>query len=174
LLRGRRGTEWAAAEHSAGERFVLLDAPGLVAVEAAAGMIGQTLQARPTGAFDAGADSQALVVKGTSLQPLAPVHLRMRQEGGDVVITWTRRSRGGFAWLDFVDAPLSEVREAYRLRILLDDVVVREQEVTETQFRYEFGDRLADGDGGTVGVEIAQLSAVAGPGRAATATHIVN
>jgi hypothetical protein len=174
LLRGRRGTEWAAAEHSAGERFVLLDTPGPVAVEAAVGMIGQTLQARPTGAFDAGVASQALVVKGASLQPLAPVHVRMRQEGGDFVITWTRRSRGGFVWLDFVDAPLSEVREAYRLRILLDDVVVREQEVTETQFRYDFSDRLADGGGGTVGVEIAQLSAVAGPGRAASTMLVVN
>jgi hypothetical protein len=174
LLRGRRGTEWAVTAHSAGERFVLLDTPGLVAVEAAVGMIGQTLRARPTGAFDAGAESQALVVKGASLQPLAPVHVRMRQDGGDIVITWTRRSRGGFAWLDFVDAPLSEVREAYRLRILLDDVVVREQEVTESQFRYELSDRLADGGGGTVGVEIAQLSAVAGPGRPTTATLIVN
>jgi hypothetical protein len=174
LLRGRRGTEWATAEHSAGERFVLLDTPALAAVQASVGMIGQTLQARPTGPFDGGADSQALMVKGTSLQPLAPVHVRMRQEGGDIVITWTRRSRGGFAWLDFVDAPLSEVREAYHLRILLDDVVVREQEVIETQFRYDFSDRVADGGGGTVGVEIAQLSAVAGPGRAAAAVLVVN
>ena len=32
-----------------------------------------------------------------------------------MLLRWTRRSRGGFAWIDGVDAPLGEAREQYRV-----------------------------------------------------------
>jgi len=54
--------------------------------------------------------------KGEALRPLTPVNLSsMRQAGGDVLLRWTRRSRGGLAWIDGVDAPLGEAREQYRV-----------------------------------------------------------
>ncbi|WP_439532104.1 GTA baseplate fiber-binding domain-containing protein [Polymorphobacter sp.] len=170
LLRGRRGTEAAVAGHGTGERFVLLDSPAPVGLELGLEMLGQTVLARPTGAFDVGAGAEALVVRGTALLPLAPAHLRMARVGDDVVARWVRRSRGGFAWLDFVDAPLAEAVEAYRVRISLDGVVVREREVVAPGVRYAAADRVADGDGAVVGVEISQLSAAVGPGRPAVAS----
>jgi hypothetical protein len=33
------------------------------------------------------------------------------------VISWTRRSRRGFAWIDGTDAPLGETREQYSVAI---------------------------------------------------------
>jgi hypothetical protein len=32
-------------------------------------------------------------------------------------LSWTRRSRQGFAWVDGVDAPLGEMREQYRVDV---------------------------------------------------------
>jgi len=33
------------------------------------------------------------------------------------MLSWTRRSRAGFAWLDEIDAPVGESREQYRVTI---------------------------------------------------------
>jgi hypothetical protein len=37
---------------------------------------------------------------------------------GGLVLTWIRRSRRGWAWLDDVDAPLGEREERYGVRIV--------------------------------------------------------
>jgi hypothetical protein len=37
---------------------------------------------------------------------------------GDLKVSWVRRSRAGWFWIDNVDAPLGESREAYRVSIL--------------------------------------------------------
>ncbi len=44
LLRGRRGTEWAAATHVAGEAFVLLDRERLSVLDSSAGSVGGELR----------------------------------------------------------------------------------------------------------------------------------
>ena len=36
---------------------------------------------------------------------------------GNVLLRWVRRSRAGWQWLDGVDAPLVEEREAYRVTL---------------------------------------------------------
>src|SRR3546814_16527392 len=57
-------------------------------------------------------------VTGNALKPIAPVHFRMVSDGaGGLMIGWNRRSRAGWAWQDFVDAPLGEEFERYRLRV---------------------------------------------------------
>jgi hypothetical protein len=169
LLRGRRGTERAVGDHGPGEAFLLLDPPGPVALEVGGERVGQVLLARPAGAFDMGAASQSLSLSGLSLLPFEPVHLRISREGDDLVAHWLRRSRGGFSWQDYVDAPLAEALEAYRVRISLDGVLVREVETGEARYRYSGVDRVVDGGGLYAHFEIAQLSAVSGPGFAATA-----
>ena len=37
--------------------------------------------------------------------------------GGSLDISWVRRSRAGFSWLDEVDVPLGESIERYRVRL---------------------------------------------------------
>ena len=52
------------------------------------------------------------------MRPLSPVGLWAElQSNGDLLISWTRRSRLGFAWVDGVDAPLGEATERYRVLI---------------------------------------------------------
>ena len=173
LLRGRRGTEHAIPSHGAGERFVLLDGAGPVPLPVAAEAVGQTLLVRATSRQDAGAIPEQLVIRGLALRPLSPAHLRLSREGEDVVAHWVRRSRAGFAWLDFVDAPLAEEREAYRVKVFLDGQLVRTEDVSERSFRYAGSDRTADGGGTAIVVEVAQLSQAVGPGDAAQGAILV-
>ena len=53
---------------------------------------------------------------GVGLLPLSPVHVRGTRTGGDLAITWMRRTRiGGDSW-DAVDVPLGEDERALRDR----------------------------------------------------------
>lgn len=68
--------------------------------------------ARPSGV------EESIRIVGEALRPPSPVHLRAQaQAGGDIAISWTRRSRQGWGWSDGGDAPLGEEREAYRIEI---------------------------------------------------------
>ena len=64
---------------------------------------------------------------GLTRRPLSPVHGRVRQQAdGTVALSWCRRSRGSWQWLDGVDAPLNEQTEAYVVGIgAVDDPSVR-------------------------------------------------
>ena len=118
LLRGRRGSEWAMAGHAPGEKFVLLDANALRAVELGLEALGTSIAVRAAGVADAQADPTHMQVGGEALQPPSPVHLRVgRTESGDVRAIWRRRSRAGWAWLDGLDAPLGESTERYRAKL---------------------------------------------------------
>jgi hypothetical protein len=113
LWRGRRGTD--AAGHVVGERFVLLSAEALVAVDSPVAAEGSALLLA-SGVGDAEAVEAAVAVSGASVRPPSPVHLRVRETGdGDAVLTWVRRSRAGWRWRDGVDVPLGEETERYQL-----------------------------------------------------------
>ena len=102
---------------------------------------------------------------GIGLRPYAPVHLFARiVTGGDLLVTWIRRTRkGGDRW-DIPEVPLAEEQERYLVRVLQGDEVIREAKVTEDQWRYEAGARAADGLSGFYRIEVAQISASFGPG----------
>ena len=114
LLRGRGGTEaLALAGAPNGSALVLLDhRPSL-------------LDPAKLGAEDAAtiaalglADSEPVTVEltnpGLARRPLSPVHgAAETRSDGTITLSWCRRARGAWAWLDGVDAPLSEPSEAY-------------------------------------------------------------
>jgi len=119
LLRGRRGTEWAAGGHAAGEGFTLIDAGALVTLPAPAGSIGGEARVLATGISD-DSETPAVVVaiEGASLRPPSPVHVRaIEAAAGAIAISWVRRSRQGWSWPNGSDAPLGEESERYRLAI---------------------------------------------------------
>jgi hypothetical protein len=112
LLRGRGGTEGTASLGTpAGTAFVLLDdAP--VPLDAAA--LGETTTIAAIGLADPEPVYADLANAGLSRIPLSPVHGAVRDTGdGAISCTWTRRSRGSWAWLDGVEVPLNEQAEAY-------------------------------------------------------------
>jgi hypothetical protein len=98
LLRGRRGTEWAASGHVAGEAFALLDRETILPVPVPPGAIGADAALFAVGIGDeAGGVSATRTATAESLRPPSPVHLGAERlaGGGDVRIRWTRRSRLG-------------------------------------------------------------------------------
>lgn len=157
LLRGRRGTEWAAGAHEVGEAFTLIERESLAPVEAPAGSIGGEARLIASGVGDAGSVSVAIDVTGESLRPPSPVHLAAeRGAGGDILIRWTRRSRGGWAWLSAADTPLGEEREAYRLT-LSGDGFARTIELIAPHHVYATAAQAADGLTGALHIAVTQI-----------------
>jgi hypothetical protein len=103
--------------------------------------------------------------RGIGLRPYAPVHLRaVALAGGDVGLSWVRRTRiDGDSWLS-AEVPLGEEREAYVVRVTAASTVLRETEVTVPGWIYTAAQQAADGIGGTYEIRVAQLSDRFGPG----------
>ena len=161
LLRGRRGTEWAAAMHVTGERFALIEAEALATIEAPAAALGTTARLIGLGVGDEPAGVEAQVaVTGDALRPPSPVHLRAeRLSNGDLAMRWVRRSRSGWLWSDGGDAPLGEETERYRLR-LEGEGFVREVQTAVPAWTYGAAEQAADG-AASFEVEVAQLGTFA-------------
>lgn len=170
LLRGRLGSEAAIVGHGADERFVLLDRTTMLPFDPPPDALQRAFRFRAAGAGDADAPALEVVARGAALRPLAPAHFRLAVSGGDVVAHWVRRSRLGFGWVDFVDAPLGEASEAYRLDIWLDGRPVRSLTLSSASHVYTSADRTADGGGTVVSMAVAQMSAAVGPGETTTGT----
>ena len=117
LLRGRFGSEWAMAGHAIGEDFALIDARALRAVVVPDALLGSTVEVTAFGVGDGGGTDVSRVASGEALRPPSPVHLRGVISGGALDLSWVRRSRSGYAWLDEVDVPVGESVERHRVRL---------------------------------------------------------
>ncbi|MEZ5918165.1 MAG: glycoside hydrolase TIM-barrel-like domain-containing protein [Parvularculaceae bacterium] len=171
FLRGQSGTEEQAAVGApAGARFVLLGA--------AVGQAGLPFDLRglpfdwSAGPADdpPGADTfstKTFVATARGLAPLSPVHARARlTAGGDIALTWLRRTRlGGDSWAG-EDAPLGEAYERYRVEISNGATLVRMAETTTPAFTYDAAMIASDFTGARppLIIRIAQLSDLVGPG----------
>jgi hypothetical protein len=158
LLRGRRGTEWAAQQHGIGERFVLVEKATLALIEAPAGSSGGEvrLNARSVGDADGGV-AASLVLTAESLRPPPPVHFRgERLTNGDILLRWVRRSRHGWAWSDGGDIPLGEEREAYRVAIS-GPGLLRTAATAEPAFLYAAALQAEDGAAGPLQFAVEQI-----------------
>lgn len=123
LLRGRKGTEHAAASHAAGDRFVLLDAARLQAMDLSASEIGALRHFKAATAGKALEETltQSATYAGERLECLAPVLLGGgRDASGNISLKWTRRDRINAGWNDYADVPMSEAAEAYEVDIYTD------------------------------------------------------
>lgn len=153
LLRGRRGTEWAAAAHWAGEGFALLELQSARPIELPSGLTtGAVVQLLASGVGDEDPAPAALTLSGEALKPPAPVHLTAEPVSAGTQIRWVRRSRQGWAWASGADTPLAEEQERYRLTFNGQ----RSVEVSSPSHFYTSGERAGDGPG-PVTVEIVQL-----------------
>lgn len=113
LLRGRGGTEGATGGHVSGEAFVLIDDavnaldPSVVGDAASSAIVA-------SGLGDPVAVIAAIANPGITLRPLAPVRAQaLRQSDGSLALSWIRRARGVWTWLDQVEAPLNEQNELW-------------------------------------------------------------
>ncbi len=181
LLRGRRGTEWATAGHSLGERVILLSDASLTRANLPDADVGITrfYKGVTLGGLASEGARKSFALLGRSLMPYAPVDIRGAQTGSpsDWVLTWRRRSRLGGAWKDAVDVPLGEEGESYEVDILNGTAVVRTitavtssggSAVTPStrQAVYSAADQIADfgAEQASLSLRAYQLSATIGRG----------
>jgi hypothetical protein len=116
LLRGRRGTEWAASAHGVGELFCLIDPTKLRSVPLATETAGAVLTAVAHGVGDVAPLPQAdRLVSGEAMRPPAPCHLRATRSGSGIHVQWIRRSHRHWAWVDGVGDGADAFPELYRL-----------------------------------------------------------
>ncbi|WP_246152399.1 hypothetical protein [Sphingomonas montanisoli] len=122
--------------------------------------MGAELRLVATGVGDPADGSEAAIVfRGRSLRPPAPVHLRAGRDGaGGIVISWIRRSRTGALWGDG-NTPLGEEGERYRVTI--DGA--RAIETGAPAFTYSTADQAADGVtiGDAIDIHVVQLGTLA-------------
>ncbi len=107
---------------------------------------------------------------GNGLRPYSPAHLAVRQISAGHEATWVRRTRlDGDDWSG-LDVPLGEETESYLVRVHSGGTVIREDLSTQPRWTYSTAMRIADGVTGAFEIEVAQVSAIFGPGATARAT----
>ena len=171
FLRGQAGSEAAAlAGASVGARFILLNR-SVTQAAFSADLRGLSFdwQAGPekdipdTENFT----SKPIAFETRGLKPLSPVHLRAGREGGDLRLSWIRRTRaGGDSWEG--EVPLSEQSERYVVTIYDGATPLREVETTTPDCLYESAAIAADfgpaGPGASLAFSVAQISDAVGAG----------
>ena len=135
---------------------MLIEREALLAYDPPASAAGGTVRMMASGIGDIEPVEAIAAMVGEALRPPAPVHLRARRRSdGHYDLSWIRRSRAGWPWIDGVDAPLGEDREAYRLTIQPDGGAARAFELTSPAFDYDPADDMAAAD--AVAFSVVQL-----------------
>lgn len=161
LLRGRWGTEDAMGDPAAARGFALIGDPALMPLPVAM---------QPGGAVMIEGQGDATPVQlpvssvGRSLRPLAPVGFRTTEQAdGALMIGWTRRSRLGAGWHDWVDVPPDQAGERYVVRLVAPGTAALDVSCAESALLIDAtvvnGWRAASGTGGSVAVSIRQMGA---------------
>jgi hypothetical protein len=179
LIRGLHGSEVHAGSHAAGDTVVLIDAE-IGAKEYPLALYSAVLPYRAAGKL------QPLeyvpdvnhIITGTAERPYAPVHLRAALAGGDITLSWQRRTRVGGEWRDGTETvPLAEASERYDVEILNGSAVVRTfTDLPAPSATYAGADLAADFGGtapGSLKWRVFQKSAVVGRGYGTQTTSIL-
>lgn len=167
-LRGQRGSE--SRTWPAGSWFVVFDSiPSQIELSSAQIGLERHFRIGPLRKplSDASYVHEVQSFAGNGLRPYAPVHLRARNIGGGVALSWIRQTRiDGDRW-DLPEVPLGEDGESYRVRVWLAGQMLREILVDSTSWTYSAIDQSTDEALGLVQFEVAQMSARFGAGRSA-------
>jgi len=144
LWRGRRGTEAAIGTQVAGDRFVLLASDVIAAIDLPVAAIGSSVRVMASGIGDTtGPVGAEVVVDGASVRPPSPAQLRLAMIRGIATLTWARRSRAGFRWIDGGDVPLVEENESYRVTVAPPVGTPREIVTSDRSGPLEIGESIA-------------------------------
>jgi hypothetical protein len=167
-LRGQLGTDaWMPDAWPAGSYVVLLDGrPTQIGLTGAQRGYARHFRIGPAerGYSDTSYRHQVHAFDGIGLKPLSPVHLRAAPLGGDLAISWIRRTRiDGDRW-DGLDVPLGEEAELYRLRVFDGPTILRETTLSTPGWTYSSAEQGADGGASGKVIEVAQISAQVGAG----------
>lgn len=170
MLRGRGGTEHLMDPSGlpAGATIVLLDAT-LTPLGVEGGEIGLPRFYR-TGSARTDVSTHVVrehVAQAVGRRPFSPVHLRVARDGGDLSVTWIRRSRAATDadWTEAdVDVPLGEGSERYAVEVVKDGDVKRAATATAPDYAYGSSAQAEDGVTAPFTIRVAQVSETYGPG----------
>ncbi len=173
LLRGRLGTERFTASHEEGEKFVLLNS-AVIREQMPNLLIGvsRKYKVATVGSTLALVGETDFTWRGEGLKPYSPVHITgSRDGGGNLGISWVRRTRIGGELRDGVDIPLSEESEKYEVEIMDGADVARVITSSTPSVTYSAAQQADDfgSPQSAVSVRVYQLSAIAGRGAAGVA-----
>jgi len=167
-LRGQRGTDGLIPlEWPIGSTVLLLDS-AMAQIPDGAGWRGVSRSYRVGPARKAVDHSSyttsEIVTQGVGLRPYRPVHIKTELNAGNISLSWIRQTRiDGELWSG-ADVPIGEALELYHVRVVKDDAVLREAEVTSSEWTYGLADQISDGVAAPYSIEIAQVSDRFGPG----------
>ncbi|QDC09783.1 host specificity protein [Oceanicola sp. D3] len=168
-LRGQLGTDGLMPEvWPVGSEVVLLDS-SLVQIDLASSSrrLSRHYRIGPAGRpyTDASFVERQEAFDGNGLRPYAPVHLKgRRDESGHLQVSWIRRTRmDGDSW-DVPEVPLGEASEAYVLRVVQAEAVVREVTLDAVGWTYTASQQVSDSVTGAFEIHVAQISERYGPG----------
>jgi Putative phage tail protein len=114
LERGLFNTADRIQGHNIGDRFVLLDSERLQLIDFDSRVIGQSAEFSALGLGDSDPVTANVPFIGKALYPRSPVHARLIVlDGAGAKLSWIRRARVDFGWVDGVDHPLGEDQEQY-------------------------------------------------------------
>ena len=162
-LRGQQGSDGIMpSEWPIGSTVVLLDlAPEQIDLPLSSRGLARYYR---IGAVARGYDDPATLLKvdafdGIGLRPYPVAHLLAAgAANGDVAVTWIRRTRtDGDNWQP-LEVPLGEATEAYVIRVVQADVVLREEPSNSANWTYSVAAKAVDGIVGPYRIDVAQVS----------------
>ena len=157
FIRGQNGTEWAMGSHAIGDVFILLSAGTIARAYVDEVNTQYKFRAVSIGEIFQTGNEYPFTNTAQSALPFSPVHLTQTDNGdGTYTINWVRRPRIFGEWKDYVDVPLVEDTEQYRVRVYYGETLISSAVVTSATATVT----------GVVGyvVKIAQLSDYYGAG----------
>ena len=167
-LRGQLGTDALMPEAwPVGSWVVVMNGrPSQIELKSNLRRIAQTFRIGPArrSLDDPSFSQEVHAFDGNGSRPYAPVHVTASEVGGDLRVSWIRRTRiDGDSW-DLTDVPLGEEAERYTVRVLQGANLVREVEVADPAWTYPSALRATDGLSGAFRIAVAQQSARFGLG----------
>lgn len=160
LLRGRRGTEWAAHSHQVGEPFVVMDADRMRVIDLPPSSVGASVKCTSFGIGDIAPQPMAeCIVRGEAMRPPAPCHLRLTREADAMRASWVRRTHHGWAWIDGIATGPDAFPERYRVKLTGSGGVI-EIETTVPTVSFELA-ALPGSGGEAINVDVAMIGPMA-------------
>lgn len=175
ILRGAKGTEWAAGLHEAYDTFVFLSDADMsfIGVDINSLSVERLFKGITSGQDIDNVTSQSFTYAGVNFKPYAPVQLDANLSGSDWVLTWKRRSRlQSTYWNNGTAVPIGEASESYEIDIMDGSTVVRTLTATSETVTYTSAQQTTDfgGNQSSITFRVYQLSATVGRGYESEAT----
>ena len=175
LVRGCRGTEWAASQHTALDTFVFLSDADMARIGSEAQYVGvEHLYRGVTSEQDIDEVSDtAFTYRGVNLKPLSPVNLTGGIDGSNNWdLAWIERSRFTTGWWTTGVERTNEPVESYEIDIMNGAAVVRTLTSITNAVEYTSAQQVTDfgGNQTTLTFRVYQISATVGRGYVAEAT----